>query len=287
MNTEDKALDRVREILRVADYPSTEDIGSFFDALVGALQGVKEELKADSKAGITLAAKKIEEAIEALEALESRMSEADAVMKKALSKDIQGLRTSLEAKIKEVSASIPSLPDEFDPSDLHEAIEAIKAGIPSIEDLRNDIPKLGEQIRNALELLQGEERLDALSIKNLPEGVREIVRQISTASALYALADVDVAGIVAGQSIQWDGIKWMPFTPAGSGGTPVWGENLTPQGPGDTFVLAHSPIAGSVRIFRGGAYQSVSNGDYTIVNDTITLSPALANGEVLVADYSW
>jgi hypothetical protein len=98
---------------------------------------------------------------------------------------------------------------------------------------------------------------------------------------------VDFAGILPGQSITWDGVKWLPFTPAGGGGTPVWGEDLTGQGPGDTFTLDHTPITGSVRLFRGGAYQSVSQGDYSIDGATITLSPDLAEGEALVADYSY
>ncbi len=105
-------------------------------------------------------------------------------------------------------------------------------------------------------------------------------------TALWALMDVAVAGIVAGQSIQWDGVKWVPYTPAGSGGTPVWAEDLTPQGPGTTFTLANTPIVGSVRLFRGGSYQSVTNSDYSISGAIITLSTTLQTGEVLVADYS-
>lgn len=100
--------------------------------------------------------------------------------------------------------------------------------------------------------------------------------------------DVSIAGIIAGQSLQWDGIKWIAFTPAGSGGTPIWGEVLQTQSPtGTSFTLAHTPITGSVRLFRGGSYQSVSNGDYTLVGATITLSTALQSGETLVADYSY
>ncbi len=41
--------------------------------------------------------------------------------------------------------------------------------IPKIEDIESDLPKLGPEIRNALELLKGEERLDKSAIRGLTE----------------------------------------------------------------------------------------------------------------------
>lgn len=71
---------------------------------------------------------------------------------------------------------------------------------------------------------------------------------------------------------------------SGTGGTDVWGE--VPSGSGTAFALAHTPTAGTVRLYRGGARQSVTE-DYTIAGANITLNIALAQGEVLVADYSY
>ena len=155
----------------------------------------------------------------------------------------------------------------------------------AIEHIERDIPRLGEPIRDSLELLQGDERLDASAIKNLPEATRQIVHAAGH-NSLWTLADVNVAGIQPGQSLTWNGIFWEPYTPAGGGGTPVYGEDLTPQGPGSSFTLADTPIAGTVRLYRGGSYQSVPNGDYTIAGDTVTLAIALQEGETLVADYT-
>lgn len=174
---------------------------------------------------------------------------------------------------------------------MRDKARGLKNGVDGIdgEPGVNGSPDKPEQIRNKLETLIGDERLDASAIKNLEKFIRDNPRiaGVLTATALYSLADVNIAGIVAGQSIQWDGIGWIPYTPAGSSGTPVWGEDLTPQGPGTSFTLAHTPIAGTVRLFRGGAYQSVARGDYTITGNTITLSPTLQTGEVLVVDYSY
>lgn len=70
----------------------------------------------------------------------------------------------------------------------------------------------------------------------------------------------------------------------GGSGNAVYGENLTPQGPGTVYTLAHTPLVGTVRLYRGGAYQQAGT-DYTIVGGIITLAVATQSGEVLLADY--
>lgn len=207
---------------------------------------------------------------------------------------LESFNTEKTAKLGEVDtklATIKSGDDGLPGNDADE--EAVKNAvlaeikIPTIDEIENDLPKLGTQIRDALELLQDEERLDASAIKNLPEFIKNNphIAGVLTASALYSLADVSVQGIVAGQSIQWDGIKWIPYTPSGgTGGTSVFGENLTPQGPGTSYTLAHTPQAGTVRLYRGGAYQQVGV-DYTISGAIITLTQTTQAGETLLVDY--
>jgi hypothetical protein len=51
------------------------------------------------------------------------------------------------------------------------------------------------------------------------------------------------------------------------------------------FTIAHTPTAGSFRLFRGGARQQ-STSDYVLTGAALSLSVALADGEVLLADYS-
>jgi len=59
------------------------------------------------------------------------------------------------------------------------AQERLTPFIPTIEQVENDLPKLGERIRDGLEVLQGDERLDASAVKGLPEFQKETTRQIS------------------------------------------------------------------------------------------------------------
>lgn len=54
------------------------------------------------------------------------------------------------------------------------AVSAVTPLIPKIEDIEKNLPKLGEPIRDALELLQGDERLDKSAIKGLDEEIKKI-----------------------------------------------------------------------------------------------------------------
>jgi hypothetical protein len=143
-----------------------------------------------------------------------------------------------------------------------------------------------EEIRDRLELLEGEERIDASAIKNLPENITKVIGSTGIHGPLWSLQDVDVTGLVAGQSIKWDGTRWIPYTPAGGTTTAVYGEAPTDTGDHLSFTLAHTPSTGTLRVYRGGAYQQ-SAVDYTLSGDTITLSVALQSGEVLLTDYEW
>lgn len=149
-------------------------------------------------------------------------------------------------------------------------------------------PDTGESIVVKLRSLESDKRLSYEDLKDRPNF--ETYRGRGVASKDYAtseLTDVSMQGIIAGQVLQWDGLKFIPYTPvAPATVTQVFGENLTPQGPGTTFALAHSPVANTVRLYRGGSYQQ-QGGDYTIVGANITLLSTLVTGEILLADYNY
>lgn len=108
---------------------------------------------------------------------------------------------------------------------------------------------------------------------------------------LNSLADVSPEGLLPGQALKWDGKRWIPFTPSsGGGGNSIYGENVSASGSGVNFKLVNAPIAGSVRLYRGGAYQKPSN--YTVDaagNIVLLVGGALdqLDGEELVADYNF
>ena len=75
--------------------------------------------------------------------------------------------------VKEVSKNIPK-PDSVDTYKIisdasNKAVEELKLVIPTIEQIERDLPTLGEPIRDSLEILQGDERLDISAIKGLED----------------------------------------------------------------------------------------------------------------------
>ena len=164
------------------------------------------------------------------------------------------------------------------------------------EEILSEVPK-GVSLTEVKKTIK-ESKVLYKDLKDAPDLLEEIKKQLAIyestrpttapgASALSMLLDTDFSGLAVGQSIRWTGRVWIPYTPAGGGATNVFGESLTAQGAGVTFTLAHTPIAGTVRLYRGGAYQSVTDGDYTIAGAIITLTVAKVATEGLTADYNW
>lgn len=152
-------------------------------------------------------------------------------------------------------------------------------------------PDTGLDIVRKHKELEKEQRISYDDLKDLPnlDLFRKQQEKKDVATKDYAtseLTDVSMQGIVAGQVLQWDGRRFIPYTPSSTGVNQVFGENLTPQGLGPAFTLAHSPIAGTVRLYRGGSYQQLGI-DFTLSGATITLTNALISGEVLLVDYNY
>ncbi len=74
-------------------------------------------------------------------------------------------------------------------------------------------------------------------------------------------------------------------TASGGGGTAVPEETPTDTGDHINFTIAHTPLAGTFKLYRGGARQQSGGVDYTLSGTTITLVNILQTGEVLLADY--
>lgn len=83
---------------------------------------------------------------------------------KLLAKKIIEFKQATNDRLDAIELDLESFSDdrELDKNMLREELFAL---IPTIEQIENDLPKLGTQIRDALELLQGDERLDISAIK--------------------------------------------------------------------------------------------------------------------------
>lgn len=153
-------------------------------------------------------------------------------------------------------------------------------------------PDTAEEILEKLKSLPEGSRLDYESLDNLPN-IPEIINRMRPARDIASkdystseMTDVSMQGIVAGQILQWDGVRFIPHTISSSGVNQVFGEVLSMSG--SNFTLAHTPIVGTVKLFRGGARQTPTS-DFTMAGavGTVTPAPDPSGNEVFLVDYDW
>ncbi len=129
----------------------------------------------------------------------------------------------------------PLIPKIDEDSIIQKAVKIVQDSIalPSVDELIDNVekrlPKLSEPIRDALELLQDENRLDAKHIHGLDTyyndtfktfARKEDVHVISTNKPLSEMVDVNVQGLKVGQSLNWNGREWTPYFPTDKA---IWG----------------------------------------------------------------
>jgi len=160
-------------------------------------------------------------------------------------------------------------------------IEAIKPLIPHIQDIENNLPMLGERIRDALELLQGDERLDISAIK----GLSEILSKIANPQVIGgggAGVNLYINGArkgklrtinISGSSVSYykvNGLDTINFSSVNG----TWNEEYPEAGDVDgvnkEFTFSHTPAFISLE----GQALSILNGDYSVVGNVITLANA-------------
>ncbi len=254
----------------LAGLPSREEFVKSFEGVVKTVKGFEKKLTEDFSSLVATLNKKIDDRL-------SKVKNGDDGHTPTSQELVALIKPLIPAPVKGDDGDTPSEA---------ELVSIIKPLIPIPEPGKDGSPDTAEDIRNKLELLDGDERLDAKYIKNLPEPKKGDTHIVGSHGPLWSLADVDVAGIVTGQSIKWDGTRWIPFTPAGGTTTSVYEESPTDSGDQTNFTLAHIPVANTLRLYRGGARQQLGT-DYTLSTDTITLSVVLQAGETLLADYEY
>ena len=82
--------------------------------------------------------------------------------------------TAIGGKIEDLDLKMSEIRDGKD-ADEEVVAEKVRdmIEIPQIEEIKDDLPKMGDEIRDGLELLQGDERLDVSAIKGLGDRLNE------------------------------------------------------------------------------------------------------------------
>lgn len=109
--------------------------------------------------------------------------------------DTQRRMGEMFRELQRISDRIPSMPN----------MEPVQKRITELERKMSSLPgeDTAEKIRNRLETLKGDERLDAFAIKNLPKAVQSTSMSIGGGSS-------GIKGVSAGTNISVDG---NPYTP--------------------------------------------------------------------------
>lgn len=93
---------------------------------------------------------------------------------------------SFEEKMLVFEKRIKSIKDGQDADEgkiIKQVSESLVSKIPSIDEIEKDLPRLGEAIRDGLELLKGDERLDKSAVKGIEEiekAIEELKRRKTT-----------------------------------------------------------------------------------------------------------
>jgi len=138
--------------------------------------------------------------------------------------------------------------------------------IPTIEELKNDLPKMKEEVRDAFELLEGDERPNISVIKGLRSYLRKLEERLNGNLGRVSGGGLNVSAI---------NIRFIDD------------EILTGtiNGTNKDFTIAHSPSpVTSLKIYRGGARQRITE-DYTFSGTTVSFLVAPVTGEILTGEY--
>jgi len=176
---------------------------------------------------------------------------------------LQGEFNKLKTTIDNRMAEVKDGKDSDEDSIVEKVMEMIE--VPELEDIVNSIPMEAEKIRDSLELLQGDERLDESAIKGLKERFKKLEEMIN---------EKPLGGGGGGFSnIAMQRHFVDDETPSG-----------TLNGVNTEFKLAKTPFTGSLKLYRNGQRLRITE-DYTLSGKTITLLVAPASDEILLADY--
>lgn len=234
----------------------------------------------------------------AFQLLEKRLVDSNTTNLTAFKQETSALiTTSLASARDAIDARLTSLKDGLDGERGQDADPlAIKEAV-----LGHIIPLLpvpikplaAEDVRNHIESLSGDERLDASAIKGLPEATQQIAKNIpgwgahplaiqSSGAIKTKLAHtLNFTGATVTQSA--DGVTTVAVTGSGGGGGTLTSE--MPVGTIDGVNTVFTVSNATVQLFLNGALQQAGGGDYTLSGLTITYVNAPVVGSIHTSWY--
>ena len=224
LSPEEKKLERLNALFELVnqDFATPDDLIQLSEAVLAIITNERERQD-------TVIAKNAEKTDQALadtfNELVKRETNLTRLVERLKADTEQGLlaeinrtSTGLAKELKRLEKKIPS---KTDLSGLESEIKALKG---QLNTLPTELTLNNEAIRDGLELLQGDERLDKSAIKGLDdwEEIATLARSPKTINGagvklLRYLSDVNIEGITNGQTIIWN--STLSRFDAGTAGT--------------------------------------------------------------------
>lgn len=111
--------------------------------------------------------------------LKSINTNSASELKQSIQGEIKAFKAILETKNKEIDTKMAAIKDGKDADEemiVNEVLSRIE--IPEIEDIADQLPRMGEEVRDSLELLNGDDRLRWEAIRGLKEKFEELQEKI-------------------------------------------------------------------------------------------------------------
>lgn len=237
-----------------------DDLASVSKTFLQALKDVKAHLENTAQQDREMGNSNNQALNSALESLRNELTES---IKKGDDDSSKKLNYAVEKLIKEMMGVKDSIPAPTDLTPVYKKIDNLD--LLTLDRVEKGLPMFGEAIRDGLELLQGEGRLDKSAIKGLEDFMNEMR---TTMESLKKLGS-NGGAVIAMRS------RYI--------------ENEIPSGTIDgvntTFTISKNTMdASSVKVYRGGSRLKLTD-DYTFAGRTITFVIPPEVGEKLLVDY--
>ena len=239
------------------DTPSTQEVADLIAQIIEVVRQAKEFLEKQARENKlelnSQVNRSFEEAVRRLDEFGRELEKKNNGSIKDIRAELDSLTKNLYLELKKVKDLIPEV-----------NYEEIYAKIKEVEDKIVPFKLSAEEVRDKLEFLKDDDRLDKSAIKGLEDEIKQLRKEISS-------------------------------RPSGGGGSrrvfQPYRDNFTTQTDGSTktFYLNRAPLSDVVFVF-GTDFPRIYNPttDFTVANKVLTLTaavPAPTSGATLIVEY--
>ena len=258
------SLEKFEEIAKILD-KDTASVSEVADLVATIIQVVKEAKEFLEKQAIDnkkdlnnfvnrLTEQEVQKIAEALDNLEKKAEKVVKSIKEKTALDLDSITRNLYQELKKLEDSIP---EKADFAEIYDKIKEVESKVVPLEEIK------AEEVRDKLENLEGDERLDKKAIKGLEDEIKQLRKEIGTKSS---------GGVRRVYQPKLDRFK----------------DNC--NGSNKTFYLSREPLATDTIEVSGTDFPIILDPtvDFTVSGKTLTLTsavPAPSLGATLICKY--